>query len=65
LREQPSRFGADSTLAAHDFVDALHGHADVLGEGDLGEAERGEEILGQGLARMRQGYARTRNGHEW
>jgi len=35
LAEQPRRLGGDASLAAHDLVDPLDRHADVVSEGDL------------------------------
>ena len=50
LGEKPGGLGGDAALAADDLVDALHGHPEMLGKGDLGDPHGNEEFLEEDLA---------------
>src|SRR5438067_10347309 len=60
--EQPGGFWGYTSLAADELVDPLDGYTQVLSEGDLGYAQRLEELLAENLARM-GGYALPRQHH--
>jgi hypothetical protein len=53
LREKPGRLGGDTSLAPHEFVDSLYGHAEVLRKRNLGLTQGQEELLPENLARVR------------
>ena len=50
--EQPGRLRRHPPLAADKFVDTLNWNPQVLGNGNLSQAERLEELLVQNLAWM-------------
>ena len=52
LRQKPRRFGCDTTPPADEFIDSLERYAEVLGQCDLCEPQRSEELLTQDLARV-------------
>ena len=54
LGKKPRGLRRNSALAANEFIDALDGHADVLGKSDLGLPERDEELLAQDFPRVRR-----------
>jgi hypothetical protein len=45
LSQEPGGLGSHAPLASHDLVDPLDGDFEVVGEPDLGESQRLEELL--------------------
>ena len=61
-REQPCGRRGYSSLAAHDFVDALQRDAEVVSECDLRDAKRHEELFEEHFAWVSRDSASREHG---